>query len=131
MDIRPMTQADLREVLAWAPKELSWRPVEDFLRHSFLVAVESGQVVGLGGIAKEAWTKNGWGLLMAATHPDHRNRGVHGVLVGARIAHIQLSCQEPLIFTSSRHPQRYERFGFQVIHTRSDGLSQLLRCVNV
>lgn len=98
--------------------ELSLERSSGFTKPEFVVVEDGGQVIGFACYSLLTFDSGGYGFSWCNVHPDHRGKGVGGLLVQARIDRVKFMYGE-FILSSQReeHKWHLERFGFKKIGT--------------
>ncbi len=81
----------------------------------FFVAMQSGELLGIGGIKAADWASHTHLLYLSAVAPEWRGRGIGQALVEARIRWLEEKFEHGRILVSTRKTRRFSELGFREI----------------
>ena len=123
--VRPVERQDVQQVINIAFKELPWHRPDTILRRvcsavdrndniNMLVDVSNDGVVrGFGCYGRQEFSRNVYGLFMAATNTEFRGQGVGSVLINTRLQTIQEDAQiGDLVMVTTKRPAVFMKIGF-------------------
>lgn len=94
----------------------------------FFIAVEAGEIVGVGGVKAADWASNTHLLYLSAVAPTHRRQGIGRDLITARIAWVEQNFKSGRILVSSAREKRYRGLGFvRIPNSTIDGRQLMIK----
>lgn len=115
------------------PERYSAQCLSDELRsdsrsfyRKFFIAVEAGEIIGVGGVKAANWASDTHLLYLSAVLPSHRCQGIGRALVTARVAWVEQNFKSGRILVSSTRAKRYRDLGFVQIPKSSIGGHHLM-----
>jgi len=94
----------------------------------FFVAMEAGEVLGIGGVKAADWASATHILYLSAVARERRGEGIGRALVEARLAWVEASFGEGRVLVSTAKTKRYRELGFvEIRNSRQDGRHLMLR----
>jgi GNAT superfamily N-acetyltransferase len=94
----------------------------------FFVAVNHGQVVGIGGIKAADWASDTHILHLSAVAPEWRGQGIGRALIAARVDWAETTFLRGRILVSTNKSKRYRAMGFVEIRaSRTAGRLLMVR----
>lgn len=81
----------------------------------FFIAMEAGEVVGIGGIKAADWASNTHLLYLSAVRPDRRGKGIGRALIQARLDWLKQHFPHGRVLVSTQRTKRYRELGFKDI----------------
>lgn len=92
----------------------------------FFVALQAGEVIGVGGIKAADWATRTHLLYLSAVAPEHRGQGIGRALIKARVDWIEQSFESGRILVSSARTKRFRDLGFRAVRNSAVGGRHLL-----
>lgn len=94
----------------------------------FFIAVEAGEVLGVGGVKAADWASHTHILYLSAVKPERRGQGIGRALIKARVAWVEANFKAGRILVSTARTRRYRELGFvEVRNSRVEGRHLMLR----
>ena len=103
------------------------RANEPSFYRKFFVAMESGEVLGIGGVKAADWASHTHILYLSAVKPARRGEGLGKTLIKARVDWVRAHFPQGRILVSTAKTKRYQEFGFrEVRNSQVDGRHLML-----
>lgn len=101
---------------------------EGVFYRKFFLAMQSGELLGIGGVKAADWASHTHLLYLSAVAPEWRGRGIGRALVEARIAWVEACFSHGRILVSTDKSRRFRDLGFREIrHSSLDGRRLMLK----
>lgn len=98
-----------------------------FYRH-FFVAMEAGEVIGIGGVKAADWASDTHLLYLSAVKQERRGRGVGRALLTQRLEWLEQNFSSGRILVSTSKTKRYREAGFvEIRNSRLAGRHLMMR----
>lgn len=78
----------------------------------FFVAVNHGDIIGVGGIKAADWASHTHLLYLSAVAPEYRGKGIGRALLKARVEWVEKQFESGRILVSSAKAKRFHDLGF-------------------
>lgn len=104
------------------------RANDPYYYRRFYVAMEAGEVLGVGGVKAADWASNTHLLYLSAVKPERRGKGIGRALIKARVEWVERTFPFGRILVSTSKAKRYRELGFvEVRNSRLEGRHLMLR----
>lgn len=102
--------------------------VDPFFYRRFFVAMEAGEVLGVGGIKAADWASHTHLLYLSAVKPERRGQGIGRALIQARLEWVGKAFGTGRILVSTAKTKRYRDLGFvEIRNSRHGGRHLMIR----
>lgn len=104
------------------------RSVDPYFYRRFFVAMEGGEVLGVGGVKAADWAANIHILYLSTVKPERRGLGLGRALIQARVEWVERTFPFGRILVSTAKTKRYRELGFVAIrNSRLEGRHLMVR----
>lgn len=97
------------------------REVDPPIYRHFVVALQYGELIGIGGIKAADWASNTHVLYHSAVAVEARGQGIGSALVDARLAWLRQNFTSGRVLVSTRKVQRFRKLRFKSVGHEMDG----------
>lgn len=104
------------------------RAVDPYHYRRFFVAMEAGEILGVGGIKAADWASDTHLLYLSAVKPERRGQGIGRSLIMARIEWVERTFPRGRILVSTTKTKRYRDLGFvEIRNSRLEGRHLMMK----
>ena len=108
------------------PTQVRLEALDPVFYQQFFVAIEAGEVIGIGGVKAADWASETHILHLSAVAPERRGQGIGRALIAARVDWVEANHSHGRILVSTAKVRRYRDLGFVEIRASRVGGRQLM-----